>query len=401
VFEVEVAEEVREIESDHAKFKQILYNLLSNAVKFSRTNGVVTIRAVRDRDDIRVSVIDRGIGISGEHQAVIFDEFRQVDTTTSRTYGGTGLGLSLVRKFVELQRGTISVHSALGEGSEFTFTLPIRFAGAAIPSPIVGPDGVVVPPGERVLVVEDEDEAYDALSAYLQSAGYVPIRARSGEEAMKLARVMRPRAITLDLVLPGMEGWQVLREVKADPETCDIPVIIVSMLENRQLALAFGADDYFVKPVDWPRMLRRLAEITGRDGLPRHARLLLIDDDISVHQLLEHELANEGYVLETVTSAAEAIERAERVRPDVIILDLMMPGMNGFELAERLRQRESTSSIPILVLTAKDLTPDDRERLRHGVSGLVMKGSAAGARLIRAIRSLDSSQTRAAAPPVA
>jgi CheY-like chemotaxis protein len=198
-----------------------------------------------------------------------------------------------------------------------------------------------------------------------------------------------------------MEGWQVLRELKADPETCGIPVIIVSMIENRQLALAFGADDYFVKPVDWPRMLRRLAEITGRDALPRHARLLLIDDDLSVHQLLEHELANEGYVLETVTSAAEAIERAERVRPDVIILDLMMPGMNGFELAEQLRQRESTSSIPILVLTAKDLTPADRERLRHGVSGLVMKGSAAGARLIRAIRSLDSSPTRAAAPPVA
>jgi DNA-binding response OmpR family regulator len=297
------------------------------------------------------------------------------------------------------------VQSTLGEGSEFSFTLPIRFAGAAIPSPIVGPDGVVVPPGERVLVVEDEDEAFDALSAYLQSAGYVPIRARSGEEAMKLARVMRPRAITLDLVLPGMEGWQVLRELKADSETCDIPVIIVSMMENRQLALAFGADDYFVKPVDWPRMLRRLAEITGRDALPsassRSARLLLIDDDLSVHHLLEQELANEGYVLETVTTAAEAIERAERVQPDVIILDLMMPGMNGFELAERLRQRESTSRIPILVLTAKDLTAGDRERLRHGVSGLVMKGSAAGARLIRAIRSLDSSQTRAAAPPVA
>lgn len=137
-------------------------------------------------------------------------------------------------------------------------------------------------------------------------------------------------------------------------------------------------------------MLRRLAEITGRDALPRNARLLLIDDDASVHQLLEQELTREGYLLETATTGAEALERAERVRPDVIILDLMMPGMNGFELAERLRQRETTSRIPILVLTAKDLTADDRERLRHDVSGLVMKGSAAGARLIRAIRSLDS-----------
>jgi signal transduction histidine kinase/CheY-like chemotaxis protein/ligand-binding sensor domain-containing protein len=397
-FEVDVAEGVENIESDHAKFKQILYNLLSNAVKFSKSGATVTIRARRDGEHVAVSVIDRGIGIAPEHQAVIFDEFRQVDTTTSRTYGGTGLGLSLVKKFVELQRGSVSVTSTPGEGSEFTFTLPIRFAGAAIPSPIVGPDGVVVPPGERVLVVEDEDEAFEALGAYLQSAGYVPIRARSGEEALKLARSMRPRAITLDLVLPGMEGWQVLRVLKGDPDTCDIPVIIVSMMENRELALAFGANDYFVKPVDWPRMLRRLAEITGRDVLPRNARLLLIDDDLNVHQLLEQELAREGYVLEFATSGAEALERVERMPPDVIILDLMMPEMSGFEIAEQLRQRASTSRIPILVLTAKELSADDRDRLRHGVSGLVMKGSAAGARLIRAIRSLDSSP-RVALPP--
>ncbi|HEY0159707.1 MAG TPA: response regulator [Thermoanaerobaculia bacterium] len=400
-FELDVAPGVETIETDHAKFKQILYNLLSNAVKFSKANGTVTIRARRDGESVAVTVIDRGIGIAPEHQAVIFDEFRQIDTTTSRTYGGTGLGLSLVRKFVELQRGTVSVSSKPGEGSEFTFTLPQRFAGAAIPSPIVGPDGVVVPPGERVLVVEDEDEAFEALSAYLQSAGYVPIRARSGEEALKLARAMRPRAITLDLVLPGMEGWQVLRTLKGNQDTCDLPVIIVSMQENRELALAFGADDYFVKPVDWPRLLRRLAEITGRDMLPRNARLLLIDDDLSVQHLLEQELAREGYVLEIATSGAEALERAERTPPDVIILDLMMPGMSGFEVAERLRQRESTSRIPILVLTAKDLTADDRDRLRDGVNGLVVKGSASGARLIRAIRSLGSSSPRAAAPPVA
>jgi signal transduction histidine kinase/DNA-binding response OmpR family regulator/ligand-binding sensor domain-containing protein len=388
-FEVDVADDVIDIETDHAKFKQILYNLVSNAVKFSKTNGIVTIRASRVEDQIAVTVIDRGIGIAPEHQAVIFDEFRQIDTTTSRTYGGTGLGLSLVKKFVELQRGSVSVASTPGEGSAFTFTLPIRFEGAAIPSPIVGPDGVVVPPGERVLVVEDEHEAFDALSAYLQSAGYVPIRARTGEEALKLARVMRPRAITLDLVLPGMEGWDVLRALKADEATCDVPVIIVSMVENHELALAFGAHDYFVKPVEWPRLLRRLAELTKREALPRNARLLLIDDDTAVHQMLEQELTREGYLLDTATSGSEALERAERVPPDVIILDLMMPGMSGFELAERLRQREATSRIPIFVLTSKDLTADDRERLRHGVSGLVMKGSAAGARLIRAIRSLD------------
>jgi signal transduction histidine kinase/DNA-binding response OmpR family regulator/ligand-binding sensor domain-containing protein len=392
-FEVEIAPDVDEIETDHAKFKQILYNLLSNAVKFSRSHGVVTIRARRAHDSLAVSVIDRGIGIAPDHVEIIFDEFRQIDTATSRSYGGTGLGLSLVKKFVELQKGTVSVRSRLGEGSEFTFTLPLTFAGASIPSPIVGPDGVVVPPGERVLIVEDEDAAYETLSAYLQSAGYVPIRARTGDEALRLARTMSPRAITLDLILPGVEGWQVLRELKAGEDTASIPVIIVSMVENRELALAFGADDYFVKPVEWPRLLRRLAEITRADGVPRRARLMLVDDDEHVHELLEHELGREGYMLDKVTNSREALERAETVQPDVIILDLMMPGMSGFELAEALRQRETTARIPIVVFTAKEITAEESERLKAEVSGLVPKGSAAAARLIRAIRSLDVART--------
>jgi signal transduction histidine kinase/DNA-binding response OmpR family regulator/ligand-binding sensor domain-containing protein len=391
-FEIDVAEDVTRIETDHAKFKQILYNLLSNAVKFSPSGSTVKILARKRGESIAISVIDRGIGIAKEHIDVIFDEFRQIETATSRTYGGTGLGLSLVKKFVELQRGTLSVKSVPGEGSEFTFTLPLRFAGTAIPTPIIGPGGVVVPPGERVLVIEDEDEAFDTLSAYLQSAGYVAIRARTGEEALKLARLIQPKAITLDLVLPGIEGWQVLRALKSDTATATIPVVIVSMIENRELGMAFGADDYFVKPVDWARLLKRLAELTGRGRKSREARLLLVDDDESVQTMLEHELSREGYQLYRAKSGPEALRLVERSRPDVIILDLMMPEMSGFELAERLRTGESTSSIPILVLTAKDLTADDHERLRRGVNGLVMKGSAAPASLIRALRGLEASE---------
>ena len=386
-FDLDIAADVTDIETDHAKFKQILYNLVSNAVKFSKSGAAVTIRARRTDDSLAVSVIDRGIGIAEEHRDMIWDEFRQVDSAASRRFGGTGLGLSLVKKFVELQRGTVALKSASGEGSEFTFTLPLRFTGAAIPSPIVSPDGVVIPTGDRVLVVEDEDEAYENLRAYLQSAGYVPIRARTGEEAVQLARVIRPLAITLDVVLPEMDGWHVLRELKADSATAAIPVIIVSMLENRELAMALGAQDYFVKPIDWPRLMRRLAELTRSVG--RGARLLLVDDDPSVHEMLGAELTKAGYVLDTAASGAEGLDRAEALRPDVIILDLIMPGMSGFELAERLRQGETTSRIPIVVLTAKELTPEDREQLRHAVNDLVMKGSASGSRLIRAIRSLE------------
>jgi signal transduction histidine kinase/ligand-binding sensor domain-containing protein len=215
VFEVDVAPEVRDIETDHAKFKQILYNLLSNAVKFSRPNGVVTVRARVKGDVLVVTVIDHGIGIAAQHREVIFDEFRQVDTAMSRAHGGTGLGLSLVKKFVELQRGTVSVQSSVGEGSEFTFTLPMRFGG-------------------RVLIVESEDEAFDAYSAYLRSAGYVPMRARSGAEAVERARVMTPRAIVHD----GSMDATALRETA-------IPVVVFSPLESREL------------------LLRRLAEVMG------------------------------------------------------------------------------------------------------------------------------------------
>jgi DNA-binding response OmpR family regulator len=238
-----------------------------------------------------------------------------------------------------------------------------------------------------VLVVEDEDDSFDTLSAYLQSAGYLPIRARSGEEALKLARSMKPLAITLDLVLSGMDGWNVLRALKSDALTANMPVIIVSMIDNRELGLAIGADDYFVKPVDWSRFMKRLGDITGPH---RAAKLLLIDDDAAVHAMLEQELSREGYVLETAMSGAEGLLRAEETRPDVIILDLMMPEMSGFEVAEALRARESTSRIPILVLTAKDLTKEDRDRLRQGTSAVVVKGTAAAARLIREIRSLDA-----------
>jgi signal transduction histidine kinase/DNA-binding response OmpR family regulator/ligand-binding sensor domain-containing protein len=387
-FDVEMAPDVDDIETDNAKFKQILYNLLSNAVKFSPSDSVVTIRARREGEMIAVDVVDRGIGIAGEHLAAIFEEFRQVDASMSRQYGGTGLGLSLVKRFVQLQGGTIGVTSQLGAGSTFTFTLPRRFLGATIPSPIVNADGTVVPPGNRVLVVEDEEAAWSTLSAYLLSAGYVPIRARHGDEALRLARSMRPVAITLDIVLPGSEGWDVLRALKNDPATAHVPVVIVSIVDNRELGLAFGADDYFVKPVDWTRLLKRLRELTARSISPRRARLLLIDDDVSVHDLLEPELAKQGYELEKAYSGTEGLERAESSKPDVIILDLLMPGMSGFKVAELLRARDATARIPILAFTAKDVTSEEREQLRT-VSAIVAKGSAAGTRLIHAIKMLE------------
>ena len=395
-FAVEADPGVTAVETDQAKFKQILYNLLSNAVKFSPSDSVVSIHAhhldaTGERpESVSIDVTDHGIGIAEENLALIFEEFRQVDGTLNRQYGGTGLGLSLVRKFVELQGGTLTVASEIGKGSTFTFTLPVHFAGTTIPSPIINVDGTVIPPGERVLVIEDEDTAYSTLATYLQAAAYVPIRARNADEALRLARTIKPVAITLDIVLPGAQGWDVLRALKADATTASLPVIIVSMIDNRELGLAFGADDYFVKPVDWTRLMRRLREITVRTAAPKRPRLLLIDDDVSVHDMLEAELTKQGYQVEKAFSGAEGLEKAETGAPDVIILDLAMPGMSGFEVATMLKQNDATSGIPILAFTAKELTTADRDQLRSGFQAVVAKGASAGKRLIHAIHALDA-----------
>jgi signal transduction histidine kinase/DNA-binding response OmpR family regulator len=390
-FITDVPADLPQIETDMAKFKQVLFNLLSNAVKFSPADQPITIRArflgSEDHDgEIVVSVEDRGIGIDAKNHGVIFEEFRQVDASVKREFGGTGLGLALVRKFVELQGGNVRVESAAGSGSTFSFTLPVRSRAAVVSrSQEVEPFEQRV--ADRVLVVEDDANAYELISAALGSAGYLAIRARHGEEALKLARISKPIAVTLDLVLPGLDGWEVLKRLKNDVTTRDIPVVIISMVENRELGVALGADDYFVKPVDRERLLERLRQIVS--GRQQRPRLLLIDDDASVHALLEEELTSLGYAIENAFSGEDGLRAAADRSPDVIILDLMMPGMSGFEVADELKENPLTANIPILVLTSKDLTNDDRRELQSKVTTFVQKGKSARDQLVREIRRLQ------------
>jgi len=395
-FAIEIGDGVTAIETDQAKFKQILYNLLSNAVKFSPRESIVNIRthlvaASEERPEaVRIDVIDSGIGIAEEHLGLIFEEFRQVDGTLNRQYGGTGLGLSLVRKFVELQNGTLTVTSVVGKGSTFSFTLPVHFSGTSIPSPIINVDGTVIPPGERVLVIEDDDLTYSTLATHLQAAAYVPVRARVADEALRLARSIRPVAITLDLVLPGIQGWDVLRALKADVTTATVPVIIVSSTENRALGIELGADDYFVKPVEWPRLIRSLRNITARTAAPRHPRILLIDDDVSVHDLFERELTSHGYELAKAFSAAEGLQQIRTSHPDVILIDL--------KIATLLAQNEAVAGIPVIALTCGELSAEESAQLGRSFSGVVAKDPGAGRRLIQAIRRIDGGSENLAAP---
>ncbi len=394
---VAVPEDLPQIVTDLAKFKQILFNLLSNAVKFSPPERAVTIRAQHMAGDegdglITVSVRDEGIGIDPKDHEVIFEEFRQVDGTVKREFGGTGLGLALVKKFVELQGGTVRVDSAPGRGSTFSFTLPMS-PKELVPL-VQSVSSTEIPasrPSDRVLVVEDDAHAYDLISAALATAGYSSLRARHGEEAVRLARESRPVAITLDLVLPGLDGWEVLKRLKSEQATRDIPVVIISMVENRELGVALGADDYFVKPVDRERMLERIRKLTS--GRAARTRLLLIDDDAAVHALLEEELAGLGYTVESAFTGESGIRAARAVTPDLIILDLMMPGMSGFEVAGALKEDPLTANIPIVVLTSKEISPDDRRDLQSKVTMFVQKGTSAREQLVREIRRLEQRRT--------
>ncbi len=393
-FVIEVAPDVPKIETDLAKFKQVLFNLLSNAVKFAPHDRPITIRAASSSGtagpELRVSVHDEGVGIDEQYHEVIFQEFRQVDGTVRREFGGTGLGLALVRKFVELQGGTVGVESHLGRGSTFWFVLPIESLAAVVERAPALPG--LETTADRVLVVEDDANAFELIASALASAEYLPVRARHGEEALRLAREIHPVAITLDLVLPGLDGWEVLKRLKSDPELVSIPVVIISVVDNRELGVALGAEDYFVKPVERDRFVARVRAITAVHDLGK-PQLLLIDDDAAVHALLREELEHSGYSVVHAYSGEEGLLAAVRHAPDLIILDLMMPGMSGFEVASSLKQNPLTEEIPIIVLTSKDVTPEDRASLQSKVATFVQKGKPAREQLISEIRRLSAHRT--------
>ena len=379
-FVVEIEPGLPQIETDLPKFKQVLFNLLSNAVKFAPPEQPITIRAALDGGAITVSVRDEGIGIDPQHHAMIFEEFRQVDGTARREFGGTGLGLALVKKFVELQGGNVAVDSRLGGGSTLTFTLPVRSRAAVVTRSSQPHTGAKR--AERVLVVEDDANAYDLIAGALTSAGYLSIHARHGDEAIRIAKDSHPVAVTLDVVLPGVDGWEILKRLKSDDATRQLPVVIISMVENRDLGMALGAADYFVKPVDRDRLVERLREITKGNG--ERPRLLVIDDDAAVHTLLGEDFAGH-FAIDTAFSGEEGLRAANEHCPDVIILDLMMPGMSGFEVAGSLKDNPRTANIPILVLTSKEITSEERAMLSK-VSSLVQKGTSAREQLVREIR---------------
>ncbi len=374
--------ELRTMHSDHTKIKQSLLNLLSNACKFTR-EGRVTLTISRDAepaDVVLFAVSDSGVGMTEAQQAKLFEAFTQADSSTTRQYGGTGLGLVITRNFARMLGGDVTARSALGEGSTFTLSLPRTplTVEPARDSEAEEPEAYPAGPPEAratVLLTDDEAASRRIIGAHLAREGYRVIYAQSGAEALELARRERPAAITLDIMMPQLDGWSVLQALKADAELASIPVVLISITADRSLGLALGAAAVLSKPVDRAELAAALRE---HCAVPDGMAVLIVEDDAAARQLSERTIERMGLRAAAVVNGQEALDWLEaNAPPALILLDLLMPVMDGFAFLNHLRARPAWRDIPVLVLTAKTLSAEEREALAATTQRVVGKGGSA------------------------
>ncbi len=388
------ADNLGNVRMDLTKLRQALFNLLSNAAKFTE-GGIITLTAAKELRDgaewLTLSVSDTGIGIREDKLETVFEEFSQADDSTTRDYGGTGLGLPISRRFCQMMGGDITVTSKIGRGTTFTIELPIQVeAQEAVPT--AGrpeqPEAKEVVPGVRpILVVDDDPDSRELVQRTLESEGFSVVTAATGEEGLELARELKPSLITLDVLMPSMDGWCVLREVKADPELEHIPVMMISIAGDKDLGYTLGAVECLTKPVDRGK-LRRLASQYAVPAGGGHA--LVVDDDEGIRSLFRRALTDDGWTVDEAENGAVALDQAAKKRPDLVLLDLMMPVMDGFEFVMHYRELEGCGETPIIVVTAKDLDQNERENLLGGVERIVEKGALTRQQLLKQVRELVS-----------
>ncbi|MDR4498373.1 MAG: response regulator [Candidatus Scalindua sp.] len=388
----DIRPETKDIEADRVKFKQILYNLLSNAIKFTSENGNIVTKASIIDDMLQVSVADSGIGMKPEDQEKVFKEFWQADSSFSRKYQGTGLGLALTKRIVEMHGGKIWFESEYGKGSTFYFMLPLK-AIFSIPKSKVNEARLHKPAGndvKAILVVEDNRMAADLLTVYLTNAGYNVIVAKDGKEAIKKAKEMKPLLITLDIILPKLDGWDVLSELKNSQDTADIPVIIVSVTENKDIGYSLGAASYLMKPVDRKILINTVNIITSNlSAKDKPVEILVVDDEEKDVKYVSTVLNGAGFKVLTAYGGKAGIELAISKNPDLIILDLMMPDISGFDVVENLRKHPVARNIPIVICSAKDITPEDKKKLNGNIMAIVQKGSHTKEELLLEIQNIE------------
>ena len=368
-------EDLGAMHSDLTRIRQVLLNLLSNASKFTE-GGQILLRTHRESDDHGVewmlfSVTDTGIGMTEEQMGKVFEAFQQAEASTQRKYGGTGLGLAISRRFCRMMGGDIAVESEPGAGSTFSVRLPVAVPTAqpetAPPATTAGGDGTV----GTVLVIDDDPAVRNIMSRTLAKDGFRVLEAADGEAGIALARSERPDVITLDVLMPGMDGWTVLGHLKEDPDLNEIPVVMLTIVDDRNMGYALGAAEYLSKPIDRDRLLQILRRY-GSESQPRP--VLVVEDDAATRAVLTRTLEREGWTVIEAKNGREGLDRAAETLPSLVLLDLMMPEMDGFEFLEAFRGDAHRRSIPVVVITAKELSDDDRRRLNGGVAHIVEKG---------------------------
>ena len=400
---IERAADLGVMHADQIKVRQALYNLLSNAAKFTH-QGNITLKAGRELMDgsewIVFRITDTGIGLSSGQIVKLFQAFTQADASTTRKFGGTGLGLALTRRFCQIMGGDVTVQSVLDEGSIFTIKLPAivretnldaaTAAVTALAALTSAEDGngdakESSPSGNCVLVIDDDPTQRDLIHRFLVREGFRVRSASSGEEGLRLARQLRPIAITLDVMMPGMDGWSVLMALKDDMHLRDIPVIMLTMVDDPKRGFTLGAADYATKPVNHAR----LAQILRKYSCPAPpCPILLVEDDPAARGTMRRILEKEGWNVTEAENGRVALECIERERPRVILLDLMMPEMDGFEFAARMRRRPEWRLIPIVVVTAHDLSAEERHRLNGYVETIIQKAGDSHEALLTQVRDL-------------
>jgi PAS domain S-box-containing protein len=392
-FELQVDDTVQQMHSDATRIRQVLLNLLSNACKFTE-RGTITLVVRGERDEgagegVVLQVRDTGIGMTEDQLQRVFEAFAQAEATTASRYGGTGLGLAISRRFCQMLGGDLSAESEAGTGSTFTVRLPAeaptgRPAAAPEPPDATAAEGAGAGSAGTVLVIDDDVAVRNLMGRLLQKEGFHVHLADGGEAGLALARQIRPDVITLDVLMPQMDGWAVLTALKADHELAEIPVIMLTIVDEKNLGFALGASEYLTKPIDRERLAAVLKRYAGASGRP----VLVVEDDSATRALLRRAAETEGWEVREAENGRAALSRVAEQRPEVILLDLMMPEMDGFEFLEALRAREEWQSIPVLVITAKDLSDEERERLNGGVQRIVLKGAKDREALLAEVREL-------------
>jgi CheY-like chemotaxis protein/signal transduction histidine kinase len=372
VLSTNIASDAREVCTDPLKLRQMVLNLLSNAAKFTET-GEIVIDAVMSGENLVVSVEDTGAGIPPDQLPFIFEKFRQVDGTSTRRVGGTGLGLAIVRELARVLGGSAHVTSVLGRGSRFWITVPAALDPEARrddrPGPQATPAGAHR--GATILVVDDDPLIQQLLKGQLELEGFDVALAPDGVTALRLVRERRPASIILDIHLPRLDGWSVLQEIKSDPALASIPVVILSVEEQRAKGFSLGACDYLIKPVE-PDLL---TSVVRRSLTTGSGEVLVVDDDGSTRELVSRHLRKAGFTTSEASNGEEALLRAKFTSPALMILDLVMPNVDGFEVLRRLRAEGSL--VPIVVLTGKDLDAQEKQFLSDGLARIVQKNGKA------------------------